>query len=209
MSASTNTAQAGTQTRNVHELRVAAKKLRAVLRLLGPQHLEHAEQMNNSLRAVGRKLSPARDAAARAKWLENHGFEAPLPASPTPAIAPLRQELELTRGRILAELPKIRKKAVKKNLLRCEEKLRKAGKRAAKNKDPEHFHEWRKRAKDYFYQLELTEREAPRRLEKLTRLLGRAQDCALIEAADLPEEIKRVASKERKRLWKKALRTLQ
>ena len=196
---------------DVHELRLAVKRLRALVRLLAPLGLERAEELNQKLRRVGRKLSPARDSLVRARWLAKHGFEARAasrPLHPDTAAAALR--LAALHREILAHLPASSPSAIEKSLELHARKVRKARKRAQREPTNERFHAWRKRAKDLQYQLEWVEgKKSAAKLERLAKLLGRAQDSALIERAHLPaglRKARKVARKEKKKLWREALR---
>lgn len=196
---------------DVHELRLAVKRLRALVRLLAPLGLEHAGSLNHELRAVGRKLSPARDSLVKAKWLAKHGFEAPAPSrAPHPDTAAAALRLAALHEELLTRLPATSPSELGKSLELHARKVRKARKRAEKHPTNERFHAWRKRAKDLLYQLEWVEgKKGAATLERLAKLLGRAQDSALIEQAKLPARLRKArkaATKEKKKLWREALR---
>lgn len=194
--------------KTVHEVRKELKKFRAILRLLRDETGEEIYRRDNfAARDLGRKLSPVRDAAVRVSALDGlkKKFESDFP---TTGIAPVRGRL-VSRHR--AALSKIRKGSVlpaiaeslgelrrrvrtwplgkagfsgiEPGLRRVYRQGRDAEAEAYRSQTDETFHEWRKRAKDLRYQVDLLEpmwpevmRDVQKALHELTDDLGDDHD---------------------------------
>ncbi len=201
------------QEKKVHELRLAVKRLRALARLLGPLGIEEAKRINLELRAVGKSLSPNRDRTVRDKWLRKHGFEPPpapakAPGS-APPLKPATRKIALLRDQLIGRLPELSPAGIGFALRAQAEKVEKKRKKAKKNPCEESFHQWRKRAKELLYQQEILGMTEPKKLLKLTKILGRAQDSAVVQHSTLPPALSgaaKAAKKEKKKLWKQARR---
>lgn len=190
--------------KEIHALRVETKHLRAQLRLLKKFSPPAARNLQTSIRDIARELSPHRDQAVCSKWLARHGLpvtEKPLPPLDLSRLKNKLHKNKETFQRLAAE--KVPKPKLKKELVKSFEKVKKAKRKAAKDPKDDHFHEWRKRAKDLLYQLEFlgAPEKKTKKLKKLTQILGRAQDSALVQ-----HELRlAIAKKEKKKLQKKAL----
>ena len=172
---------------SVHELRKQFKKIRSVVRLARDELGEKVfARENATLRKLGRRLSPARDAsvrAATAKKLKKlpSPIEKHLLAKRRSALARLRRgsafdaiarELEDMKTRV-GSWP-IRKDgfaALEPGLRRSYRQGRKAEAEAYAARTDETFHEWRKRAKDLRYHVELLEKVWPDTLGDLGQTL--------------------------------------
>jgi CHAD domain-containing protein len=204
----------------IHSVRKQCKQARALLHLFRFGLGRERTIESRYFRDIGRSLSVARDSKValdvHAQLIERYG------ALIDPAVgAELRQGLiadarslvlhesnaETTpndgfRQRLMAVRSRVRSwtlsdeddRTLRRGLKRAYRRARQAGQRACESGLPGDFHEARKRAKDYWYQLELVARRwpdaaltrvAPTR--KLTELLGDAHDlevyCDAIERA--------------------------
>jgi len=151
----------------VHEGRKATKRLRALLRLMAPVFPEARNEIA-VLRAAARQLSALRDKGAMSETLHrlqlapeiNERIERAMaqargtgPAAQKRLLAAFRDEMEAAAGRAEGwTLEKEGWKALAPGLERCQRRFRKAmvAARAAETDEP--VHEFRKRAKDYWYQ---------------------------------------------------------
>jgi CHAD domain-containing protein len=196
----------------VHAARKALKKERSLLRLArGSMKSATRRRENAALREAGRRLSAARDAEVVVQSL---GDLAQRYAGQVPekTFEELRTLLSATgqgqresvtgsglAGEVAEELRAARRrtgewrlrrqgwKAVEEGLRRSYRRGRRAYKRARAEPTVEHLHEWRKRAKDYWYHLRLLEPVAPRTMKghakdahRLSDLLGDDHDLALL-----------------------------
>jgi len=185
----------------VHELRKRLKKMRAVLRLVRDElgnDVFHRE--NRLLRDLGRKLSTARDAAVRVSALDQLRKKRGRDLSPED-VTPLRKRLvarrraAVRRVRNGATLPgfarelrgmrrRVRAWPLSKPGFAClEAGLRRSyrdGKRSEAQayamQTDEAFHEWRKRAKDLRYHVELLVPAWPEVMEDVERELHHLTD---------------------------------
>jgi CHAD domain-containing protein len=203
----------------VHEMRKAVKKLRGLLRLLRPV-LPEARAENAHLRDAGRALSDLRDAAVQLATLErlSEGMEetrrarllapfreaaahhdAAAEAAALPAFAEAIADL-LARS----EDWRLRRDgwdALEPGLAATWEAARAALRQARKDPQPDHLHEWRKRAKDHWYQARLLQPIWPALMkphveaaDELGELLGQVNDLAVLhgrlDAAPLDESLR-------------------
>jgi CHAD domain-containing protein len=196
----------------VHSARKALKKERSLLRLSrGSMKSSERRRENAVCRDAGRRLSAARDAEVVVEALDGlaETYGGQLPQKTFTAIrehlhaagdAPRRslmdsgitgevaEELKTTRVRVEQwRLQHEGWKAVKGGLRRSYRRGRKAFKRAQENPSTEALHEWRKRAKDYWYHLRLLQPVAPETMKGhakdahlLSDLLGDDHDLALL-----------------------------
>lgn len=169
----------------VHEARKCLKKSRSAMRLFQNALGKEYEQGNAALRDAGRKLSPVRDSQALIEMLDelNDKYRAHLGDR---SLVSIRDGLikrkksfvrefqqQRTRGAVLkalrtfarrvdkwdlnkADLPALSKsfaKTVRRNQQACQG--------AYAESRPETFHEWRKRAKDLRYHLNLVSKAWP------------------------------------------------
>lgn len=195
----------------VHDARKDMKKLRTVLRLLrgelGPKRYKHADAR---FRGAGRALSAGRDAEVKPATLDALARDDE--ELPEEAVSSWRQILARDRdaaanapseeraieeaiSRIEAGLEEIggwglegeRWKPVGSALARTCRRGRGAMRAAEAGREEADFHEWRKRAKDLWYELRLLSGAWPGPLEataeeahRLTELLGDHHDLALL-----------------------------
>jgi CHAD domain-containing protein len=186
----------------VHDVRKRAKKLRGLLRLLEGSFPDHARE-NAALRDAGRLLALRRDAEVRLAT-----FDSLFPDSP-PALEPLRRLLVLERDAPSA--PSHQTDAVEilralhgrvpgwtltgkdhrilvDGLARTRRRAAQAMKEAARSPGFDTIHDWRKRAKDFWYQTRLLAPIWPEALgplaksaEDLTESLGLHHDIAVLQ----------------------------
>jgi CHAD domain-containing protein len=193
----------------VHGARKDLKKLRTVLRLLGPELGRKAYRRENTrFRDAGRALSQVRDAEVKLETLVALSGEGGLPAE---AVETWRQGLDsdrkaaadTDRDRAMAEAIELIEaglegiedwrlegdswKTVAAPLRRTYRRGRRAMKVAESGRGEDDFHEWRKRAKDLWYELRLLEGAWPQVLgptaeeaHRLTELLGEHHDLAAL-----------------------------
>ena len=197
----------GSSEENVHEVRKTLKKLRSVLRLVRDELGEDVyDRENNAARDLGRKLSAARDASVRVSALEKLREKSP-EDFPERGVAPIvrrlvsRRRAAMRRARrsvlpaIGRELKDARRRvrtwALSKEGFDCLEpglrRIYRQGKKgesvAYASSADDDFHEWRKRAKDLRYHVELLEpvwpeamKDVAKTLHDLTDLLGDDHD---------------------------------
>ncbi len=194
----------------VHGARKDMKKLRAVLRLLQDELGKGIYGRENArFRDAGRALSEVRDAEVKLGMLKAlAGEEGGLPEE---AVGTWRQGLEsdrraavnIDRGRAVAEAIELIEggleniqgwelegdswKTIEAALTRSYRRGRRAMKAAASSRGEDDFHEWRKRAKDLWYELRLFEGAWPQVLgataeeaHRLSELLGEHHDFAVL-----------------------------
>jgi CHAD domain-containing protein len=167
---------------SVQGVRQNIKKTRALLRLVRPELGDFFRDENIRLRDVGLKLSELRDASALIDTVDNLRHRAN-GAAPKNLLTSVRRQLNLQKRQledqaaaeqllpgIAAELRKIRQsirywplqtdgfKAIAYGLERTFRDGRKALAVARKSSRTEDYHEWRKRAKDHWYQIRLLNR---------------------------------------------------
>jgi CHAD domain-containing protein len=177
----------------VHETRKSLTRLRATVRLsrdaLGEDVYRHE---NTAFRDTGRRLAGARDAKVLLDTLdelrERSGDELPkgsvddlrarLERDRDDAEASLRED-EAVISTVVAELNSARTRtaawtfdsdgfeALEPGLARTYRRGRKAMRRAAAERDTEHFHDWRKRVKDLWHALQILRPAAPGRMKRL------------------------------------------
>ena len=198
----------------VHEARRIAKEQRAILRAIqpatGPAHARH----NLRLRDAAHRLSSARDAAALIDAVDEQLVAHARSPDEVAVIAAVRAwlvgrlasidmadlrrdtrllvaELEATPPLMLElELDRPQAAALAAGVARTYRRGRRAMRHARSRDDAESWHEWRKRAKDHRYQLELLLDMRPRTLasrhdacKRLTQALGGDHDLIVLEAA--------------------------
>lgn len=170
----------------VHDVRKRAKKLRGLLRLLQGSFPDHARE-NAALRDAGRLLALQRDAEVRLatfgrlfpdtpaalaplRRLLVHDRDAPpAPSHQTEAAEILRAMHDRVRGwtltgkdhRILAQ-----------GLARTRRRAAQAMEDAARSPGFDAIHDWRKRAKDFWYQTRLLAPIWPEAMVPLTKSAG-------------------------------------
>jgi CHAD domain-containing protein len=202
----------------VHEARTDLKKIRATLRLVRDDiGNEVFRRENRAFRDAGRPLSNLRDAEVLFEALESLAKN-PDESLPIEALAHMRKALETRQARvpepaypeIEEQIRKARKRlrgaqldargwsAVRPNLERVYESGRDAMREARSTFSDAALHEWRKRAKDLRYELQLLIPFRPATLEplveefhRLTDLLGEDHDLGMLrqiaEAEGVPD----------------------
>ncbi len=196
----------------VHEARRHVKKVRALLRLVRPRLGDGYDVDTRRMRTANRMLAPIADGRAVVDTLARLGRKGR--ASPSRrALTAIRGVLNQRAARIdrKAELDRVLPKVAR--LLRLEDqrvaewtlgaggfraiapgleasvrRARKAMTRTAARPTTEHYHAWRRRVKDLWFQVRLLEDRCgnalvadQRRLEDLDGLLGEYHNVALLE----------------------------
>jgi len=188
----------------LHEVRKTVKKLRGLNRLVRPGFKDY-DRENATLRSVGQSLTHLRDSdvmhqtladladgadafPAMAAALEAHSATLRDPAATARAIAVARDAL----AEVAARVPHWRIRGhgfatPARALARSHAAARTAMARLSDTPADEDIHEWRKRAKDVLYQMQLIEPLWPaalsvrvRETDRLTELLGQANDIAVL-----------------------------
>lgn len=177
------------------------KRLRAIERLHRYLGTKKTKKIAITLRSISRALAPERDAQVYAKWMEAHGlanqkkFVRPLP------LHSLQQELAAIEKSLP---PPSETPGAQQALAASKKKMIRAWKQARRKKRDKDFHNWRKRIKDLFYQQEAL--HCPeKKLAKTAELLGKAQDCLVVEQQTTDKELQRILKKEKNKLQRKAL----
>ena len=186
---------------SVHELRKHFKKIRAILRLVRDEVGDEIYRRDNgAVRELGRGLAAARDASVRASAFDHlrSDSEKELPSD---RVLPIRKTLaarrraalgRLTRGSSLAAISReldalrarVRAWPIRREGFSCFEpglrrgyrEGRKAGPDAYATREDDAFHEWRKRAKDLRYHVELLEPVWPEAMKDLEKSLHELTD---------------------------------
>jgi CHAD domain-containing protein len=164
----------------IHEARKSVKKIRGVLRLIEPALGDAFETENARMRSIGRRLSGFRDAAAsietfdamKEKYREDLSRHT-LASVRRGLLARKKQgenqtPIQPVLSRIAATLSSAERRvqtwpigagfrAIEPGLEGTFRGGRKAMARAREHPSPENDHEWRKRAKDHWYQVRLLE----------------------------------------------------
>ncbi len=200
------------QNDGVHQARKRFKKIRSLLRLCRPALADSYTSLNDSFRQAGRKLSAMRDREAMIETcddLHDH-FGSQVK---TKVFSPIRdvfsEQLEKLRsndGEIMQAAAEVSEKlhttrdhirsiecsaegfaVIGGGLAREYKRGKKAFEDAYENPSAEHFHSWRKRAKDYWYHMRLLRDMWPRVIngyrkacDDLSSLLGDDHDLAVL-----------------------------
>jgi CHAD domain-containing protein len=199
----------------IHTIRKQGKQVRALIRLFHDGPAPARRDACRFFRELGRSLSPARDARValdvHATLLERFGTLLD-PAAVSRVRERLERDLKSRRGdadgqpiggqvlrrQLLAARVSARRAVIagtdettlKAAFVRSYRRARRAAQHAAESGQAAGFHEARKRAKDYWYQLEFVAYRWPSitaariaTARRLTELLGEAQDCEVYAAA--------------------------
>jgi CHAD domain-containing protein len=223
--------------RQVHEVRKATKRLRALLRLVRPVMPGAAAEIA-ALRDTARRLSDLRDAGALIETLGRLDLAEDDRASLAEALASRPEASPKDAAKRLAACTRALRRtaarargwtltdegwdALEPGLIRSHERLDRARRMAKSDTQDEAVHDLRKRAKDHWYQTLLIRRAFPDVMagyaeagERLCNDLGDWRDFAQLEAAlrALPgqtsavEEALAQIPKRRKRALKQAFQT--
>jgi len=181
----------------IHEARKAIKKVRAVIRLLGPSLGEAGARDNQTLRDAGRALSQQRDSSAAVETVETLLKKFPSGVS-AEALSTLRSELQLaslpeaadaSAAAVVAALNRTRRlvnfwrvpgngfEVIETGLLRTYRQGRRHLALAIEEPGVERFHELRKRVKDHWYHIRLLELLRPQLLSSREASLKDLQEC--------------------------------
>lgn len=192
----------------VHDVRKRAKKLRGLLRLLQGSFPGHARE-NAALRDAGRLLALRRDAEVRLatfdrlfpgtpkallplhRLLVQDRDAPPEPSHQAQAAEILRAMQDRARGWALTGKDH---RILTQGLARTRRRAAQAMEDAARSPSFEMVHDWRKRAKDFWYQTRLLAPIWPEAMEPLTRsagdlteALGLHHDIAVLQARLPPD----------------------
>jgi len=188
-------------------LRKRTKKLRALLRLIGPE-FEGYDFENAALRNAARRLGPLRDASAMLATLDALGADWPqdeigalrraLGAEETPEEALAAKALVDEFGETLAglvdriagwQLSEEGFEAIEEGLVDGYRQMRRGLKAVRLDSDEEALHEWRKAVKTHWLHLRLLQELAPQMTapyregtEGLAQILGEHQNLAILAA---------------------------
>ena len=199
---------------SIHEIRKGTKRLRTLLRLMRDTIGEkHYRRENRAFRDIGRMFSDVRDAEVAEQSVEKLGTDLRGTLRPR-ALARLRRVLHARsrkahdaarNGRLGADVRRAVRKAlgrldrwsrvpdkwsaVRRGLEQIHRDTRRAWKRALDDPRVETLHEWRKRAKNLRYVMELLEPTWPEvihalagEVERLESDLGEDHDLAMLPA---------------------------
>lgn len=187
--------ESGDSAEDVHEARKSLKKARSALRLLrGVIPDGERETANAGCRDAATRLSGPRDAEVKIatlglvsgkgantrapeRWQRELEAEAAFHRVDLTAdnLAEVARSLDRIAGEFRSRKYCDGSEAIPGNLGRGYRRGRRAMKEARRSSGPEAFHDWRKRAKDLRYQLEILE---PRLPEKLTAIRKNAEELA-------------------------------
>ena len=191
--------------RKVHEGRKATKRLRALLRLVAPVFPEAREEIA-VLRQAAARLSALRDKGALTETLSRLGLPQDVAANLSAALGKRRAAGTAAQKRLLAAfagemdaaagraqswtLTQTGWHALAPGLQRSYRRLRRSFEAARRARDEEPVHEFRKRAKDHWYQTLLLRGAFPEVMdgyaaaaERLCDDLGDWRDLGLLEGA--------------------------
>jgi CHAD domain-containing protein len=172
----------------IHAVRVHLKRARAALRLL--PRAGRPRRVDGALRAAGRALAPARDAAITRATLDALGARPPAPRAPSRDAAELHQAVAaLDHVRVGRARGRPSGRDARRAFVRGYRAARRCLRRLQDDDAPERFHDWRKLVKRLALQSRLLKRVAPalsRRLtaplDDLARRLGDLHDLAVLES---------------------------
>jgi CHAD domain-containing protein len=198
----------------VHEARRRVKKVRALIRLVRPAFSRRYRSLNRRLRAVNRLLAPIADGYATVDTLERLAakYRTALPRQTLAEIkglllrrkavadeeASLSGAIQTAAALLCKERRALRRwrldqsgfRAIAPGLGKSVRSSRRAMELALVHPTVEHYHTWRQRVKDQWFQVRLLQARCAnaldrdeRRLEALDGCLGEYHDCALLQNA--------------------------
>jgi CHAD domain-containing protein len=172
---------------SVHELRLAIKRLHAILRLLSSSAPAEYRALSAGLRQAHRLLGAHRDKQIYHVWLVSHPqFDTQSrPFSiPHDDIESAAHRVESLRHRIIAAIKglEVLPKKIKGALRRSVRKAEQARNFAKQSGSDRAFHDWRKRSKDLLYQGQATATQfsLSQRLTRLHKILGDLHDLVVV-----------------------------
>jgi CHAD domain-containing protein len=204
----------------VHEARRHIKKVRAVLRLVQPTLGDEYAAANRRLQAANRMLAPIADGEAVVDTIARLKGEYG-PRLPARTLKSIRAALmaraakidrKATLDRVLPRVGAVLRvqrgkvrlwrldahgfRTVAGGLEKTVRRARKAMRRAAQDPTADHFHAWRRRVKDLWFQIRLVEERCgntlladQRRLEELDGCLGEYHNVVLLERVLMTEAL--------------------
>jgi CHAD domain-containing protein len=199
------------QEHRVHDVRTRLKRSRAALALIRGQREGDARRDDRRLRDAARILSRPRDLAVQAHTFRLLGtrLQAELPPRVLArfslaerqlrrALHPDEVERDLRRaGRVLRRVRRRLgqwpvphgRRAISGGVVRTYRKARAALRAVQAEPSPEHFHDWRKQVKAFWYELRMIEDAVPEltttlmpKLDRLGELLGQVHDLTCARA---------------------------
>jgi CHAD domain-containing protein len=204
----------------VHEARRHVKKVRAMIRLVQPALGDDYDAIDRRMRVAGRMLAPIADGravVATISRLKNkyRGQLAPQTLASVGAVLlerAARIDRKASRDRVLprvaallrAERQRLHRwdlntkgfRAIEAGLEKSVRRAREAMARAATNPTADHYHSWRRRVKDLWFEVRLIQPRcgnqlAPmqRRLETLDGVLGEYHNVVLVEQVLVTEAL--------------------
>jgi CHAD domain-containing protein len=221
----------GVEDEPVHEARKAIKKSRSLMRLMRKTLGSEFDARNDELRQAGRRLSELRDAQALIETVDELSEKSEQQADHN-SLARLRkllctrkeqiagkmsggnevptviQALEKVRGRIgLWPIADVTHGEFNDAVMTSVRRGRKAFQIAQDSQTDDRFHDWRKRAKDLRYQLEILDKSWPGVLdgyagcaEELEQALGEDHNLAVLKVLSTRELGKQLSASHAKRL---------
>jgi CHAD domain-containing protein len=179
--------RAAKTSQRIHEIRVAGKRARAILKLIEPDTGPVARKLHDRLRRVSHRLTRARDGEIILGTIEklsrgdaNLQKAAPrsIPRPPGTELKRLSEELR----RIGAEIATLASAEatgpnMRRGLRKTFVRVRKLYDKCRKDGTPAKFHEWRKRSKDLLYQIETLAPVPSKREKKWIGCLKSLSDC--------------------------------
>lgn len=173
--------------KRIHDIRVAGKRARAILRLIEPNTGPAAKKLHQRIRQVSHRLTPARDVEIVASTIQKLAKGDPKLIKAAPRSIPFPASAELSRlsgelrriGGDVATLASLEATGPKmrKGLKKTFGRVRKLYCKCRNGGSPQRFHEWRKRSKDLLYQIETLAPEPSKREKKWISCLKSLSDC--------------------------------
>jgi CHAD domain-containing protein len=171
----------------IHEIRVAGKRARAILRLIEPETGPAARKLHDRIRRVSHQLTRARDGEIVCATIEKLSRGDPELKKAAPRSIPFPASTELKRlseelrrvGGDIASLASAEATGPKMQLglKRTFAKVKKLYAKCRKGGSPDSFHQWRKRSKDLLYQIETLAPQPSKREKKWISCLKSLSDC--------------------------------
>jgi len=171
----------------VHEIRVAGKKARAILKLISPESGPEAQRLHEKIRKMSHKLTKTRDGTAVLAMIDRLAKGDPQLKKAAPKSIPVPEAVELKRmtdelRRIGAEIGSLASAEatgprMREGLRMTFARVRKLYGKCREDGSPGKFHRWRRRAKDLLYQIETLAPEPSKGERKWIGCLKDLSDC--------------------------------